>query len=331
MNRSLILLTGILIWNSVVANSIFGETQEKSGVDLGTISEKLTIKVGEQRTIHLNDPLRVTISRRGIIHLIDSGQGVWRMTGLRSGVVAIDLHQRRGEKKVVYVDVIPKPLPGKPFTSDFTATQSAVAEEITPKQFQVKAQIELIEEQISDVTGGSSNAMFSLDLLSGAPNPNLSGAFEARDRQFNKRVIGEPQFSVHEDDDAIVKSGGEALQDRVDEDGRHRDVIYEYGMSLSVKLHEQPNKQVGSDVLFVLKSPGGDQQKFSLNHIQTKTSLPYGIKTLIGSVDLASDDHGEDRDSYMAQIPIIGPLFKRKTNSSAKAVVQLWLEVKAVK
>lgn len=291
-------------------------------------SEKFSVKVGEQRSIHLNHPLRVNVSRRGIVHLIDGGKGVWRMTGLRSGVVAIEVNLRGGTKQVIYVEVIPKPLPGKSVKAgESGVTSKEIQEEINPKRFQVKAQIELIEEQNSDVLGGTNSAMFGVDLLSGQSTQKLAGSFEARDRQFKRRVIGEPHFSVNEDDDAIVKSGGEALQDRVDEEGRHRDVWHEYGMSLSVKLHEHPDKLVSGDILFVLKSPGNDQQRLSLNHIQTRTSLAYGVKTLIGSVDLASDDHGEDRDSLMAQIPIIGPLFKRRTNSSAKALVQLWLEV----
>lgn len=310
----------------VVGSSLLAQNLEKWNPAQVIASEKTSLKVGEQKSIHLGNPLRVNVSRRGVIHLIESSASIWRMTGLRSGVVAVEVHLPAGAKKVIYVEVLPKPSQHLG-NADPDSRAPVSVDEAIPRQFDVKAQIELLEEQAFDVSGASGKANAAFDLVKGSAKANVLGAFEMREKQFKRRVIGEPHFSVHEDEDAIVKSGGESLQDRTDEEGRHRDVWHEYGLSLSVKLHELSNKTVTGNILFVLKSPSGNQQGFSLNHIQTKALLTYGRKTLIGSVDLASNDEGDDRDSLMSQIPIIGPLFKQQTHSTAHAIVQLWVEV----
>lgn len=291
-------------------------------------TERQTLHVGEQKSLHLGDPLRVNISRRGIIHLVESGENLWRMTGMRTGVVAIEVHSRGGMNHFIYVDVLPKPTTHTEKADPKRSLPSPVPLDVPIRQFFVKAQIELVEEQISETYGASGKGAAEFDLVHPSLATKINGVIEMRDRLFKRRVIGEPQFFVHEDEDAVVKSGGESLQDRTDDDGRHRDVWHEYGLSLSIKLRESPDHKVISDVLFALKSPSGAEQHFSLNHIQTRATLPYDERHFIGSVDLASNDQGEDKDSFFSQVPIIGPLFKRKTSSATKAMVQLWLEIK---
>ena len=326
MKRVRLVCLVIMTWT--VASMVRGESIESMTPAKIVATEKQSLHVGDQKTLHLGDPLRVNISRRGVIHLVESGDNVWRMTGMRTGVVAIEVHSRGGVKNIIYVEVLPKQqIPAAKKSVENNSSQISATLDLPIKQFFVKVQIELVEEQVADSSGAGKGSV-DFDLVTPSLTPTVGGILEMRERRFKRRVIGEPQFFVHEDEDAVVKSGGEALQDRTDEEGRHRDVWHEYGLSLSLKLRESQDHKVISDVLFALKSPSGGEQRFSLNHIQTRATLPYDERYFVGSVDLASNDEGEDKDSFFSQIPIIGPFFKRQTSSSTKAMVQLWLEIK---
>ena len=143
--------------------------------------------------------------------------------------------------------------------------------------------------------------------------------------------LASPSFKVKEDVEAIVKSGGEIVHSKSDVNGAITSDWHEFGMSLSVRLSSNQANRPNADVLFILKALGQQDSKYSMNQIQTSAVIPLKTKTLLGTVDLASSDQSIEQDRYLAYIPIIGPLFKQRSKSATKAIVQLWMEISSVK
>lgn len=290
--------------------------------------EKITLRVGEQRRMHVPGTTRIMVSRRGIIHLLEEDPENCHITGMRTGVVVVNFTRRFGEKKTLYVEVLPREVL-KPALS--TLKDSTDKASSSKRAFKVNAHVELLETQSMESIGKRGETSLGIDLISSQIAPTANHSLESNSESVERTVMAKPSFLILEDEDGVVKSGGETIHEKVNEEGRTQTVWHEFGMALSIKVQGTKTSDVNASILFVLKAPSGTPERYSLNQIQTKTVLRPGKKTLIGTVDLASGDHSGSEDLFLSKVPIIGPLFKYTASSAAKALVQLWMEIKESK
>ncbi len=148
--------------------------------------EKMRLIVGDSRTIHLRNALRVNVSRRGIIHILEGSNSLWHVTGIRTGVTAVEISERGGRKKTWYIEVVPKESHAAQ-SNDSSNSKTKVPD--PPKiTFNVKANIELIEQSTLESKGGKPDANLTLDLLQPSVTGQVLSKLESRDAKFNRRI-----------------------------------------------------------------------------------------------------------------------------------------------
>ncbi|MCX6123531.1 MAG: hypothetical protein NTV34_02095 [Proteobacteria bacterium] len=295
-------------------------------------SEKVTLHVGEQKHFQEIRAVRISVSRRGIIHLIEEGTGLWRATGLRSGVAAATLILKGGEKRLIYFDVTPRPQSkANPTRSNSEEVVLAALKPMQKAIFSLRAKIELVETQTMESIGGTHSAGASIDLIKPSFTVNALGILEELNRSQVRNVLGEPSFLVGEDEEATIKSGGESMHEQQHHDGKIESDWHEYGMALTTKVTRIDENKLGLTILFILKTPSSGDNRYSINQIQTYSKLSLDSRQLIGTVDLASDAQSGSKDIFLSQVPIIGPFFKHSATSLAKATLRLWMEASEMK
>lgn len=300
-------------------------------LDLHRNYEKITIQVGQKHVLKTSTSRRILVSRRGIIHILEGEGGISHITGLRTGVVAVTIQERSGIKKTVYVEVLPKEDP-KHFSNidrhQDETHPSKIGETIPSDLFRVQADVDLLETQSLETFGKDFNSLIGFNLAEQTLTSSATSSLEAKAHNIQRTVIAKPNFLVQENADSIIRSGGETVQEKLNQEGHSIPVWQEYGMTLNVRLERGLGEQLLADILFLLKSPSSSAtDRYSVNQIQTRTQIKLDERVLIGTVDLATDDATGKKDIFLSQIPIIGPLFRTSSASKANAKVQLWFMV----
>ncbi len=289
-------------------------------------SEKISLRVGGQKQILVKDAFRLNISRRGLLHIIEDQTGAWHVTGLRSGMVVLEAFIKGGSKKTFYIEVLPKSTEDKnQLNLNLSKNIMTTSDKIL---YNISASIELIEQSSSNSIGGKSKNSVEFNLMKPSIEAQVLSSLEARQSDVSKKVLASPTFTLVEGSEATMKSGGESIHNLEDAEGKSSSVWHEYGMNLTLRVNALDNGFAYGDILFSLKAPSSEHANYSLNQIQTSSKLKLNNKTLIGTVDLASEDDRKTSDVFWSAIPIIGPLFKHNIKSTAKASVQLWLKIK---
>lgn len=288
--------------------------------------EKISLQVGAQRPVKWERVAKVSVSRRGIIHILDQDSDTWHVTGLRTGVVAVTLQLKGGDRKIVYVEVVPRPILKSRTSANVFHTSTEILPDTERAMYRCKAKVELLETQELESIGASPKSGLAVDFVSQKISPTAAGGYAAKGANATKRVLASPLFLLSDGEEAEIKSGGETIHQRTNDDGTTVSVWHEYGMNLTVKITEKSPASHRAEVLFVLKTPTADGG-YSLNQIQTASKLKLGQNQLVGTVDLSTADESKARDLLLSKVPIIGPLFQSSTSSSAKATLRLWLEI----
>jgi hypothetical protein len=297
-----------------------------TGTIKGEVSnyEKLELTVGAKRSLLVPKARRISVSRRGVIHFLEASEERFMITGLRSGLCVVDILLKGGTHKLFYVEVHPKPTANSKTESiDVTNVQSA-----EQSLYQAVVDIDLLETSKAETRGGDGHLktwfMFQEPAIA---RFDLKSKLESRDTAAERTVLAHPTFHITEGVQAILKSGGEQLHVQETEKGDSRSVWHEFGMTLNLTVNRALHDQLRSDVLFILKTPGGSSHQFSLNQIQTSALMKPREMKLLGTIDLSTSGKENSDDFFMSKIPIIGPLFSQRKSDRTAAMVRLWLKL----
>jgi hypothetical protein len=293
-------------------------------------SEKITMYVGDQRSIRFKDPLKISISRKSFIHLIEKGDGLMRITALKTGVIAMTVSYRDADSEVIFIDIRPRKTHSERRTQTHHVLPRKNVDQV--KQiYSVNAKIELQESNSLESQGIQPTASLVFDMSPPKITESVRGGVGGHSDRTARRIIGNPTFVIGEDEPSTIKSGGESLHRQQHQDGHSISTWNEYGLVLTTSLHKIDDASVGANVQFSLKTPSSNGESYSLNQIDTYSMLKLGKRQLIGTLDLASNDQQNRSNIFISKVPIIGPLFKQSTLSDAHATLWLWLEAALLK
>lgn len=287
--------------------------------------EKIDMIVGGKRNIVMPRAKKISVSRKGIIHILEASEGHFYMTALRSGLCVVDVTLAGGDHKLWYVEVRP------PMTASSQSNSKAIdltrVTEVEAPLYNAAVDVDLIEASKSETRGGKGHLAIEANHVAPTSSVQLASRLENKDLQQERKILAHPTFQLSEGVQAILKSGGERLHQEDNDRGESKAVWHEYGMTLTLTLNRSKQDLVKADVLFTLKTPTGGSNQLSLNQIQTSSILKTNEKRLLGTINLASTGEDSTADAFMAKVPIIGPLFHSKQHDHSSAVVRLWLTV----
>jgi hypothetical protein len=319
----------LTILRSILLLTIFFSTDDLNATPQGIHESleaftKLSLHVGSQRLINIEKASKISVSRKGIVHLFQTGPQSWTVTGMRSGIAVIEVSRRGSESKTIYVEVLPRETLASP---NRTPDQAPQLPESHPnnltKAYTIKAKIELLETLADTVDQTRGEVDLTADLISGTIMPKLNVDLFETTSSMRRSVIGEPIVRVLEATTAQIKSGGEIYIQGRDGDGKDHVSWHEFGLNLSITIKSSSESAAICDFVFSLKSPTAGESNFSLNHIQSVQRLAYNQYEQVGQVDLSTNDSTAKTTPLLAQVPIIGPWFLKERDSKSHAKVAL--------
>ena len=152
----------------------------------------------------------------------------------------------------------------------------------------------------------------------------------ARESQNETKIIGEPVVFVGENDGSTVKSGGEIPYEKETDTRRGHSITWkEYGMQMDAQILAVKEMQILTTIDFQLRHRQGEGN-LSLNQIKTKAFLKLDRPSLIGTAQLSSADDNDTSVPFLASIPIVGPFFHLKKDSSSNSQLELWATISKV-
>ena len=292
-----------------------------------TRSQKINLHLGEQKEIHETNISRISVDRRGLVHIVQKSPSLWQLTATRSGIAVIRLYSQKSADKVLYVNVLPRiPESHKTKTNVINSPTFPPAEK-SRRIYIVKVNLELVESQSTESKGIPVDAGIHLDVQNKIANTKFAGDYSPRLETKTRNIIGSPVYTTMDAEETSIKSGGEIKFEQSGTQEQKSSAWHEFGMSLTTKIEEIDTNSVLTKVQFVLKNPTGGNGSFSLNQIDTTTILAINKMETIGIAELASDDLTHEENPIISKIPIIGPIFQHKSIASAKAKLRLWLEI----
>jgi type IV pilus assembly protein PilQ len=134
------------------------------------------------------------------------------------------------------------------------------------------------------------------------------------------RTLSTPRIVALDNEEAIIKQGEEIPFTTVDSSGRTTVTFKEAVLSLTVTPHVTADRRVsmkikatddtkGEEITFA----GGFAFSFNRNEATSSLLVDNGSTVVIGGVRKRSTTFNEDRVPFLGNIPVLGWLFKRRT------------------
>ncbi len=212
-------------------------------------------------------------------------------------------------------------------------------EEWLEEKYRVKARIFLIEDNAAQELGLSTFTSASGSASEAKLSFDMRAKLENYLRQNRAEIIGEPVFRVNSGKEAHIASGGEfqsltsvyPLVTQQQEGGKKASLGWkEHGLqiTLDVKPIDMQKVRVRFKCSLKNRNPGeGDQTALQTNSIGSEVDMKLNDPIIMGGVDVSSQGNHESGPLIFDKIPILGPLFKLRSNENQRVRLYLWLIV----
>jgi hypothetical protein len=305
---------------------------------MGVKAESISMHVGEQREIELPGAAKVHVSRRGIIHLVYIDQALWRVTALKSGVVAIETKKPGPISETLYVDVTPRVQSkdtGQIVAKSSIASPGACAGSQNSDSFALSVFVELVDSNDGSTSGGGPKANIQLQ---GLPPPGVealtaSMAMTAQPEKshFERTLIADPEILARPCEPVDVSMGGEDIYQVTEAKGDLMTTWKEHGLRLHLEVIPKGEHTVLIPFSVVMRTPSRGRGAYGLSEVQSVIATRPGIRTLAATVNLKSKTSAERSSWFFKDIPIIGPLFAgfEAGTSTSKLLISLLVRLAA--
>jgi type IV pilus assembly protein PilQ len=151
------------------------------------------------------------------------------------------------------------------------------------------------------------------------------------------KILSNPKVLVIQNEQAIINLGQQLPMPKTDTEGNRTIEWKDVGIMLRVKPQVTNDKRVVLEIE-VEKSSKGDNvittegTMFSVNtrRAQTKVLIADGETTVIGGIFIQESQQSEDGVPGFSKIPVLGWLFKTKTDSGAKRELMIFMTPRIV-
>jgi hypothetical protein len=291
--------------------------------------QKILITVGEIKTIQLPNALKVHVTRKGIILLVHDHDDFWTLTALRTGMVAVEAKLIAAEPQILYVDVRPRPDPVKPPRLKAALPPPVIAEPclqpIDGSQFEMHAVIELLDDTRLETTGVDSN--LKLQLTGGQFVDGLNLLAEPHKSTANRHIIGDPVLTTRACEDIIIRAGGEDEFEIKTDDGHVVSTWKSHGLDIKMKIFPVDGDKLRIPFSVSLRTPSKGRGSYGLSDITSSIDVMVGKKILAAVLNLTSTSNSQKETLWLADVPLIGPLFKQHDESKSASKLLLWFEI----
>lgn len=297
--------------------------------DLMANESNVSMHTGEIRGIDLSGFSKISVSRKGIVSLTHDQGDRWILSATRAGFVKIQGTAKTGQIKVWHVNITPRS-PRSGFTRIASST-------MTPKKddqctgdndnylYTLRASIELADKSKSELFGWNHDAKFSTGLRS--TDLDLKLELTPKKDHHKRHIIANPMVITRACNDVILRSGGEDSIDVKTDDGRTATVWKSHGVELKLKILPLENGQFRVPFSVALRTPSKGQGAYGLSDVQSTLTMPGGEDILVAVMNLSSVVTNGQTQAFISEIPIIGPLFRQKTDTLAESIMLVWFNI----
>jgi type IV pilus assembly protein PilQ len=162
----------------------------------------------------------------------------------------------------------------------------------------------------------------------------IQAQLSALEEESLARTLSTPRIVALDNEEAVIKQGQEIPFTTVDSSGRTTVTFKEAVLSLTVKPHVTLDRRVrlevkatddtvGEEITFA----GGFAFSFNRNEATSSLLIDNGSTVVIGGVRKRSTLYEEDRIPFLGNIPVLGWLFKRRTEDLRPTTAELLIFV----
>lgn len=292
-------------------------------------SEQITLRTGEHRVIRIPDATNIFISRRGLVNLTHDHGDRWILSALRSGFVKIKTSLQNGQEKTFLVTISRmQPLIAKtaPEGSSKTGGNMDLCDrEPKASMYVVRASVEMMDHSKNQNLGFDHSA--TIALTRDHFELSISAEGNQNNRIHQRQIIASPMLLTRACQDAFLRTGGEDEIATLTDTGRAISAWKSHGLDLRLKVAPAENSNVKLTFTATLRSPSKGQGNYAVNDVQSVVDVPINTETLVAAMNLSSILMSQKNQQWISQIPIVGPLFTYRDDSSAITTLLLWFKI----
>jgi hypothetical protein len=297
--------------------------------DLSANTDSISMRTGETRGIDFSGFSKISVSRKGIISLTHDHGDRWILSANRAGFIKIQATASSGQIKLWHINVTPRS-PRTGFTKHTTLAPLSAQDDFCKDDsedylYTFKASIELADKSKSETVGWSQDVR----LLAGIKNTDLDLKLELTPKKENhkRQIVANPMVITRACNDVVLRSGGEDGIDVKTDDGRTATVWKSHGVELKLKIIPTANGHYRVPFSVALRTPSKGQGAYGLSDVQSTLIIPKNEDVLAAAINLSSVVTNDHRQVTISDIPIIGPLFKQKTDMLAESIMLVWFHI----
>lgn len=197
------------------------------------------------------------------------------------------------------------------------------------RPYRLSAYLYLVEDSTARRLGFSGRIEGALDALPVTVRGRAISSLQALESDRGARAIGRPVVRMLPDHEVSIVSGGEFQVAEADPDSdRLRSAWKQHGLALKVRAVPLADGKARLSLTGSLRSKQhGDARALSLSSIDSVLDVKLGEPILAAALDLASSENQSDRTPVLADLPILGPLFRLTGRDAASSRLLVWLEL----
>jgi hypothetical protein len=197
------------------------------------------------------------------------------------------------------------------------------------KQYRLKSKVFLLDMSRQESKGLASKIDGMIQLNPTKGSVGFEAELENLLRSNQISVIASPFTRVLNGQAATIGSGGERpyLIHELEEKKGAQHVMLEYGVDLKFEIFGIAENNVRINYLFKIKNPihDGSRSSFAVNRSEGELVLSLNHPTIVTSIDVRSQLNAEQQPFLLHSLPILGPIFKSRTNGDHHIKLIFWL------
>lgn len=292
-------------------------------------TDTISMHTGDIRGIDFAGFSKISVSRKGVVSLTHDQGDRWILSATRAGFVKIQGTAKSGQIKLWHINITPRSSRSQ-FSKIAPPTtlikkDDQCADDADEYLYTFRASIELADKAKSELLGWNHDAKLSTDILK--TDFDLKLEFTPKRDHHKRQIVANPMVVTGACHDVILRSGGEDSIDVKTDDGRTATVWKSHGVELKFKIMPTENGHFRVPFSVALRTPSKGQGAYGLSDVQSTLTMPKDQDVLAAVINLSSVVTNGQTQSGLAEIPIIGPLFKRKVDTLAESLMLIWFNI----
>jgi hypothetical protein len=296
----------------------------------GAELHRVELIVGESKTLEIENAIKVHVTRKGIIHLLHEEDSRWRMTALRSGMVAIEVKSSEQRSRTIYVLVKPRSIQPESAVRDRPAPnpQCPPGQQYQTSQYEIQTIVEMITTSRTKSNGSGLNTALRVSPTSVTSSVMLESNFD--DVAHDRTIIGDPVITASPCTDIVINAGGEEATYAISDHQTQSTTWKLHGLAIKMRILPLSQTKIRIPYSVSLRVPAKRQGSYSLSEAQSTMDIKPGETRLAAIINLASMT-GERRAPFLlSDIPILGPLITGQSSFESNSKLSISIHIQSL-